>query len=90
LYKGRSPCGRPSERACTEVRRYQDGSNNPQQAAGRSEIVGWVEARNADTHHWEVMGIAEFILSLSAQLAKDFVEGLNPSYIHRKRNPGPA
>jgi hypothetical protein len=33
-----------------------------------------------------MMGIAEFILSISAKLAKDFVEGLNPSYIHRNRN----
>ena len=38
-----------------------------------SVIVGWVEARSADTHRWGMMGIAESILS--------HTEGLNPSYV---------
>jgi len=36
-------------------------------------IVGWVEARSADTHRSGMMGIAESILSEA--------EGLNPSYV---------
>ena len=38
-----------------------------------SVIVGWVEARSADTYRWGIMGIAESILN--------YAEGLNPSYV---------
>jgi len=41
-----------------------------------SEIVGWVEARSADTHRFEVMGIANNPFYSESQTSKQ--RGLGP------------
>ena len=47
----------------------------------RSEIVGWAEARSADTHHGEMMGIARArpILHPSSESQRSELRGIEPA-----------